>query len=160
MLSVNLKRILSALLMFCFSLSLFAAPAMAKPKDQKPQYPVMQENHNNHEKNKKTEQNENRKEIIRQVQNCSWNSFERARHEGMTLEDFIITLYIADQIADGDFVGIYHMQKNGTPYKEICKANGIKWGWVRRHVKDQHMVMSEEAQKVGLIMWALDEILH
>ena len=145
-----------------FSLGLAAAPVLAKPQGTQNQ--VIQQNHqgnhNNHEKNKKIEQDEHRKEIVRNVQNCTSYSFERARDAHMTLEDFIITLYIADQLTDHDFMDVYWMQKNGSPYKEICKANGIKWGWVRRHLKNQHMAMSEEAREAGLIMWALDEILH
>lgn len=154
-----LKKSTAALLAVCFSMGMFAAPVLAKP--QGPQNQVTQQNnHNNHEKNKKFEQDEHRKDIVKRVQNISGYSFGRARDAGMSLEDFIITLYIADQIADHDFMDIYWMQKNGSPYKEICKANGIKWGWVRRHVKNQHELMSEEARQAGLIMWALDEILH
>ena len=157
-----LKKSLGVFLTICFSMGLIAAPVSAKPQGSQNQ--VIQQNNqeknNNHEKNKKFEQDEHKKEIVRKVQNCTSYSFERARDAHMTLEDFIITLYIADQLTDNDFMDIYWMQKNGTPYKEICKANGIKWGWVRRHVKDQHMVMSEEAREAGLIMWALDEILH
>lgn len=157
--SVILKKSAAALLAVCFSMGMFAAPVLAKP--QGPQNHVTQQNnHNNHEKNKKFEQDEHRKDIVKRVQNISGYSFGRARDAGMSLEDFIITLYIADQIADHDFMDIYWMQKNGSPYKEICKANGIKWGWVRRHVKNQHELMSEEAREAGLIMWALDEILH
>ncbi len=154
-----LKKSTAALLAVCFSMGMFAAPVLAKP--QGPQNQVTQQNnHNNHEKNKKFEQDEHRKDIVKRVQNISGYSFGRARDAGMSLEDFVITLYIADQIADHDFMDIYWMQKNGSPYKEICKANGIKWGWVRRHVKNQHELMSEEARQAGLIMWALDEILH
>lgn len=161
--SKTLKKSAAALLAICFSMGLIASPVSAKPQwSQAPAVPLSQQgNYGNHKNNnKKFEQDEHRKEIIRSVQNCSWYSFERARHAGMTLEDFIITFYIADQIADHDFMDIYIMQKNGSPYKEICKANGIKWGWVRRHVKNQHMVMTDEARELGLIMWALDEILH
>ncbi|NLH46742.1 MAG: hypothetical protein GX451_11565 [Acholeplasmataceae bacterium] len=153
-----LQKSVGIFLAICFSLGLVAAPVLAKPQSSPKQ--VAEQNHNNHEKNKKFEQDQHRKEIVRKVQNCTSYSFERARDAHMTLEDFIITLYIADQLTDHDFMDIYWMQKNGSPYKEICKANGIKWGWVRRHVKNQHMVMSEEAREAGLIMWALDEILH
>ena len=157
-----LQKSVGIFLAICFSLGLAAAPVLAKPQGTQNQ--VIQQNHqgnhNNHEKNKKIEQDEHRKEIVRKVQNCSSYSFERARDAHMTLEDFIITLYIAEQLTNHDFMDVYRMQKNGSPYKEICKANGIKWGWVRRHVKDQHLLMSEEAKEAGLIMWALDEILH
>ena len=153
------KKSTAALLAVCFSMGMFAVPVLAKPQGQQNQV-TQQNNHNNHEKNKKFEQDEHRKDIVKRVQNISGYSFERARNAHMSLEDFIITLYIADQIADHDFMDVYWMQKNGTPYKEICKANGIKWGWVRRHVKNQHMIMSDEAREAGLIMWALDEILH
>lgn len=157
--SVILKKSAAALLAVCFSMGMFAAPVLAKP--QGPQNQVTQQNnHNNHEKNKKFEQDEHRKDIVKRVQNISGYSFERARNAHMSLEDFIITLYIAEQLTDHDFMDVYWMQKNGTPYKEICKANGIKWGWVRRHVKNQHTIMSDEAREAGLIMWALDEILH
>ena len=158
--SKTLKKSAAALLVICFSMGLIATPVLAKP--QWSQTPATQMSHQENHKsnNKKFEQDEHRKKIIRNVQNSSWYSFERARHAGMTLEDFIITFYIADQIADHDFMDIYIMQKNGSPYKEICKANGIKWGWVRRHVKNQHAAMSDEARELGLIMWALDEILH
>ncbi|MHC1717818.1 MAG: hypothetical protein AB9883_04100 [Acidaminococcaceae bacterium] len=154
----NFQKSIGVFLTICFSMGMLAAPVLAKP--QGPQNQTVQQNHNNHEKNKKFEQDEHRKDIVKRVQNISGYSFERARNAHMTLEDFIITLYIADQLTDHDFMDIYWMQKNGSPYKEICKANGIKWGWVRRHVKNQHMVMSDEALEAGLIMWALDEILH
>ncbi|MGE4588469.1 MAG: hypothetical protein AB7E34_02725 [Acidaminococcaceae bacterium] len=153
-----LKKAVGVLLAVCFSMGLAAAPVAAKPQGASNH--AVQQNHNNHEKNKKYEQDKHRKEIVRKVQNCTSYSFERARNAHMTLEDFIITLYIADRLTGHDFMDVYWMQKNGSPYKEICKANGIKWGWVRRHVKNQHMVMSEEAREAGLIMWALDEILH
>ncbi len=153
-----LQKYVVVFLAVCFSLGLATEPVSAKPQASPKQ--VVEQNHNNHEKNKKYEQDQHRKEIVRKVQNCTSYSFERARDAHMTLEDFIITLYIADQLTDHDFMDIYWMQKNGSPYKEICKANGIKWGWVRRHVKNQHMVMSEEAREAGLIMWALDKILH
>jgi len=157
-----LQKSVGVLLAICFSMGLIAAPVSAKP--QGPQNQTIQqnhqENHNNHEKNKKFEQDEQRKDIVRKVQNCTNYSFARARDAHMTLEDFIITLYIADQLIDHDFMDIYRMQKNGSPYKEICKANGIKWGWVRRHLNNQHTAMSEEARETGLVMWALDEILH
>lgn len=157
-----LKKSAASLLVVCFSMGMFAAPVLAKPQGVTNQVNQQNnhENHHNHEKNKKIEQDQQRKDIVKRVQNTSWYSFERARDAHMTLEDFIITLYIAEQIADHDFMDVYRMQKNGTPYKEICKANGIKWGWVRRHVKDQHTIMSDEAREAGLIMWALDEMLH
>ena len=158
----NFQKSVGVFLTICFSMGMLAAPVSAKP--QGPQNQTVQqnhqENHNNHEKNKKFEQDEHRKDIVKRVQNITGYSFDRARDAHMTLEDFIITLYIADQLTDHDFMDIYWMQKNGSPYKEICKANGIKWGWVRRHLNNQHMAMSEEAREAGLIMWALDEILH
>ena len=152
------QKSMGVFLAICFSMGLITTPVSAKPQGASNH--MAEQNHNNHEKNKKFEQDEHRKEIVRKVQNCSSYSFERARDAHMTLEDFIITLYIAELLTNHDFMDIYRMQKNGSPYKEICKANGIKWGWVRRHVKDQHLLMSEEAKEAGLIMWALDEILH
>ena len=158
----NFQKSVGVFLTICFSMGMLAAPVFAKPQGQQNQTVQQnhQGNHNNHEQNKKFEQDEHRKDIVKRVQNISGYSFERARNADMTLEDFIITLYIAEQLTDHDFMDIYWMQKNGSPYKEICKANGIKWGWVRRHLNNQHMAMSEEAREAGLIMWALDEILH
>lgn len=137
---------------------LAAEPAFAKQAGKGPANKEVQQGNKNNKK--KMAQEDRRQEIVRKVQNSTHYSYERARRAGMTLEDFIITQYIAERLTGHDFIDVYAMRRNGSPYKEICKANGIKWGWVRRHVKDQHVVMTDEAHRLGLIMWALHEILR
>ena len=156
--SKSMRKSAGFLLTMCLSLGLLASPALAKPQGAASNNQTMQQTKqvNNHQ----FDQYESRKEIVRKVQNVTGYSFDRGHEAGMTLRDFIITLEIAQHFGDRDFVDIYMMQKNGSPYKEICKANGINWGSVRRHVKNQHQVMSDEARELGIIMWALDEILH
>lgn len=98
-------------------------------------------------------------DIIIDVLKCSRYDFERARQNTMTLEDYIIAVYIAEQIKEYDFEDIYKMNKNGKPYKEICKDYGLNWGSVRRHMNHDYEVMSEDAARIGLIMWGLHDIL-
>ncbi len=112
-----------------------------------------------HEQKAKAKKQKDCGDIIIDVLKCSKYDFDKARREKMSLEDYIITSYIAQQAGD-DFLNIFRMQKNGKPYKDICKALGINWGSVRRHVKNSHDAMSEDAVKAGLVMWGLHEILH
>lgn len=145
-----LQKMTSVLLAALFAVCAFAAPVSAKHH---------KDNHKPPGHSQRIKHNKDRGDIVIEVLGCSGHDFWRARRAGMTLEDLIIAMYIAHEIKDHDFEDIFHMKKNGKPYKEICKAYGINWGSVRRHMNKRYDIMSEDAVKIGLIMWGLHEIL-
>lgn len=146
------KKTTALLLCLLLESSIFAAPTDAKPKnDPKPPAKHAQQAH--HKKH------ESCGDIVRDVLGVDRHDFDRACRAGMTLEDYIVAKYIAESIG-GDFTDIFHMQKNGKPYKEICKAHGINWGSVRRHLNNKYDRMNSDAVAAGLVMWSLHEILH
>lgn len=146
------KKTTALLLCLLIGSSIFAAPTDAKPKND-PKPPVKHTKQVHHEKLK------NCGDVVRDVLRADRHDFDRACHAGMTLEDYIVAKYIAESIG-GDFTDIFRMQKNGKPYKEICKAHGINWGSVRRHLNDKYDRMNSDAVAAGLVMWGLHEILH
>ena len=149
-----------------FAFAILTLPVEAK-NDKAKGKPPKQENkkdngnrgNNNGNRGNNSDRARNRGNIVVNVMKSSWGNFDRARSNGLTLRDFITASYIASQVSDHDFMSIFALKKNGKPYKEICKALGINWGSVRRHVKGQYNVMNEDAVKAGLVIWALDEIL-
>lgn len=147
-----MKKTSAVLLSLLIMGSMFATDMEAKPKDD-PKPPAKHTKQLPHEKHK------NCGDIVRDVMKVDRHDFDRACHAGMTLEDYIVAKYIAENIG-GDFTEIFRMQKNGKPYKEICKAHGINWGSVRRHLNDRYDRMNSDAIAAGLVMWSLHEILH
>lgn len=145
------QKTLAVLLSLIVGSSILTASCEAKPKDHGK--PPAKHQHLPHKKHKECS------DIIMDVMRCDRHDFDKARHAGMTLEDYIIAQYIAAEIG-GDFTDIFRMQKNGKPYKKICKAHGINWGSVRRHVNNSYDKMSSDAIGAGLVMWGLHELLH
>lgn len=155
----SLKSTMASFLLGTFIMSSFIAlPAEAKPKHDNGNGKKIHSEYKQHKKDKKEQRDCN--DIILTVLALDSFNYGRARRAGMSLEDLIITQYIASQITGHDFEDIFWMQKNGKPYKEICKAYGINWGSVRSQVKNKHQKMSDDAVAAGLIMWGLHEILH
>lgn len=143
-------KLVSGFLVGCFTCILFVPPAEAKPHDKPPKAAHHQEKH----------AKKYCGDIVIDVLKCSRSDFDRACRNRMTLEDYIVACYIADRISGHDFEDVFHMHKNGKPYKEICKAYGINWGSVRSHMNHHYDLMSEDALRAGLIMWGLHEILR
>lgn len=155
----SLKSTIASVLLGAFIMSSFVAlPAEAKPKQDNGNGKKIHSEYKHHKKDKKEQRDCN--DIILTVLALDSFNYGRARRAGMSLEDLIITQYIASKITGHDFEDIFWMQKNGKPYKEICKAYGINWGSVRSQVKNKHQKMSDDAIAAGLIMWGLHEILH
>lgn len=155
----SLKSTIASFLLGTFIMSSFIAlSAEAKPKNDNGNGKKVHSEYKHHKKDKKEHIECN--DIVLTVLALDAFNYGRARHAGMSLEDLIITQYIASKITGHDFEDIFWMQKNGKPYKEICKAYGINWGSVRSHVKNKHQRMSDDAVAAGLIMWGLHEILH
>ncbi len=146
------KKTTALALCLLLTSSIFAAEIEAKPKDD-PKPPAKHAKQLPHEKHK------NCGDIVRDVMKVDKHDFDRACREGMTLEDYIVAKYIAESIGR-DFTDVFRMQKNGKPYKDICKAHGINWGSVRRHLNDKYDRMNSDAIAAGLIMWSLHELLH
>lgn len=144
-------KLVGGFLVGCFTCMLFAPLAEAKPH-AKP--PAKVEHHDKKHADKSCG------DIIIDVLKCSRYDFDRARRNQMTLEDYIVACYIAERIAGHDFEDVFHMHKNGKPYKDICKAYGINWGSVRSHLNHNYDIMTEDAIRIGLVMWGLNEILR
>lgn len=150
----SLKSTIASVLLGTFILSNF----LALPVEAKPKHDNGKKIHSEYKHHKKEHRDCN--DIILTVLTLDNFNYGRARRAGMSLEDLIITQYIASKITGHDFEDIFWMQKNGKPYKEICKVYGINWGSVRSQVKNKHQRMSDDAVAAGLIMWGLHEILH
>lgn len=101
-----------------------------------------------------------RDNVVIKVVNVNRVYFERARHNHLTLRDFIIAMYIAKQLGLEDYMPIYLMMKNGSSYRSICRTHNIKWRTVRRHVNSQYEIMSADSVKLGLAIWSLDDVLN
>ncbi len=79
----------------------------------------------------------------------SWHELDRARHNKLTLDDYITASYIARVLNRGDYMPIFTMKKNGTSYKELCKTYGLNWGQVRRHkFPPRSMLVGSPARRV------------
>ena len=155
----SLKSTIASILLGAFIMSSFVAlSAEAKPKHDNGNGKKIHSEYKHHKKHKKEQRDCN--DIILTVLALDSFNYGRARRAGMNLEDLIITQYIASKITGHDFEDIFWMQKNGKPYKEICKAYGINWSSVRSQVKNKHQKMSDDAIAAGLIMCGLHEILH
>ncbi len=159
------KKITSVFLALCFSATLFSAPVLAKKGDGNNKDKGKQQQNKGYDQGQKGKDKKDdrakgnqRGNIVVNIMKSNWSDFDRARANRLTLDDFITASFIASQLGHNDFMYVFTMKKNGKPYKEICKANGIKWGWVRRNVKNQYAIMNDDAIKLGLVMWALDEI--
>lgn len=148
---ISLKKGLSFLLVCAFAFSMAAQEAEAKPHDQKP-------GKAGHHQQKRIHRSCG--DIVVDVLNCSKYDFSRACRYNMTLEDYIVSCYIADKVHGHDFERIFRMHKNGKPYKDICKAYGINWGSVRSHVNHNYDIMTRDAAEAGIIMWGLHEVLR
>ena len=101
-----------------------------------------------------------RDNVVITVVRSNSRDFERARNERLTLRDFIIALYIAKQLGYNDYMPVYVMKKNGRSYRSICRDHGIRWNDVNSHLDNRHKSMNEDAVKLGIALWALDDVIN
>lgn len=86
--------------------------------------------------------------------------FAYVRKNRMTMRDLITAKAIADESRRLDTQDVLRLMKRGYSYRQIAKKYNVKWRKVERRVDESYKDMRREAIKLGLAIWALDEILN
>lgn len=83
-----------------------------------------------------------------------------ARNNRLTLRDLLVAKAIADESRRLDTEDVLRLMKRGYSHRKIAKKYNVSWWKVERNVNDGYRDMRRDAVKVGLTLWALDEILN
>lgn len=86
--------------------------------------------------------------------------FGYARQHRLSFRDLIVAKAIADESRSLDTEDVLKLMKRGYSYQRIAKKYNVSWRKVDRRVDEAYRDMRRSAVKVGLTLWALDEILN
>lgn len=114
--------------------------------------------HGNHGKYEKEDRY--RERIVMERIHVDGYYIDFLREHNLTLRDIIMAKQIADISGRLSTEDVLRMKLSGKSYKSIARKYDVYWHKVNREVDDSYRDMKDEAVKLGIVLWALDEVLR
>ena len=154
----NFKRFVVTLLIACFAVSSTGGVALAYHGNR---HDNGHRNHGNRYSNYGHRYDRDRSErfALRHL-NVSRSAWDYARRNDMTMRDVMISKRIADKSPRLSVEAVLKLRKKGNSYQSIANRYNVRWDRVDSEVNDSHKNLVRDAIKIGLVIWALDELIN
>ena len=153
----NFKRFVVTLLIACFAVSSTGGVALAYHGNR---HDNGHRNHGNRYSNYGHRYDRDRSErfALRHL-NVSRSAWDYARRNDMTMRDVMISKRIADRNRYLSVEEVLRMRNRGHSYRWIADRHHVRWDRIDHEVNDSHRGLARDAIKIGLVIWALDELI-
>ena len=122
--------------------------------------------HNNHEQHDRYDRKydsryeHHRNRIVMERIHVEEYHMNFLRENNLTLGDLIRAKEIADASGCLSTEDVLRMKLHGRSYRSIAHEYHVNWGRVNREVDNTYRDMRNEAVKLDVVLWALDEVLR
>lgn len=152
-----LQKFVGALLVACFTVSSMGGVAFAHQNNK---HDNGYRNHGNKYDNygHRKDRDKSERFILNRL-NVSKSVWNYAQRNGMTMRDVMIAKRIADKSPRLSVESVLKLRKKGNSYQSIANRYNVRWDRVDSEVNDSHKNLVRDAIKIGLVIWALDELI-
>lgn len=150
---IHLKKWIISFLVVCFAITGMAPVALAYSNGK---------GHNGHkyEKHGNRYDREERDRFVLKHLNVSQKVLDYARRNKMTMRDIMIAKRIAEKSPRIGVIDVLKLRKKGHTYRSIANRYQVRWDNFDDDVNNSYNNIVRDAIKIGLVIWALDELLN
>lgn len=146
------KKIVVWGMMACFSVAAVPATGFAAHNNH--------EQHGRYDKKHDSRYEHHRDRIVMDRIHVEEYHMNFLRNNNLTLGDLITAKQIADVSGRLSTEDVLRMKLSGKSYKSIARKYDVYWRKVTRDVDNSYRDMRSEAVKLGIVLWALDEVVR
>lgn len=149
---IHLKKWIVSFLVVCFTVTGMAPVALA--------YSHGKGHNDRYEKHGNRYDKGERDRFILKHLNVSKKVLDYARRNKMTTRDIMIAKRIAEKSPRLAVIDVLKLRKKGYTYRSIANRYQVRWDNIDDDVNNSHNNIVRDAIKIGLVIWALDELLN